>query len=249
MVDQTVIKYYPNGPEDRGLSPWEEISDLFIKSGTPVQRGLEYFSTANGKLTSGVWDCTAHELNPEPYEVDEFMIVLEGSVHIDLDSGGTETFKAGESFVIPNGLPCSWRQSEYIRKYFVILESSSIDADSNTRETIRVNPSADLPKITTHDATQYLSDVPDMGWLTLYKDASAQLEVGVWDCSPMKRVAVTIARNELMHILEGSGSITNADGVVFEFSAGDTFLVPIGMGYQWENSEYVKKVFCSFTLN
>ena len=50
-----------------------------------------------------------------------------------------------------------------------------------------------------------------------------------------------------MHILEGSGSITNADGVVFEFQAGDTFLVPIGMGYRWENDEYVRKLFCSYT--
>ena len=50
-----------------------------------------------------------------------------------------------------------------------------------------------------------------------------------------------------MHILEGSGSITNADGVIFEFSAGDTFLVPIGMGYQWHNDTPVKKFVCSYT--
>ena len=70
---------------------------------------------------------------------------------------------------------------------------------------------------------------------------------GVWDCSPMQRVPATIERSELMHILEGSGSITNADGVIFNFKAGDTFLVSVGMGYQWKNDEYVKKVFCSYT--
>ena len=62
----------------------------------------------------------------------------------------------------------------------------------------------------------------------------------------MQRKPATLARSELMHILEGSGSITNGDGVVFDFKAGDTFLVPIGMGYQWRNDEYVKKIFCSF---
>ena len=50
-----------------------------------------------------------------------------------------------------------------------------------------------------------------------------------------------------MHILQGSGSITNGDGVVFEFKAGDTFLVPVGMGYKWSSGEYVKKLFCSYT--
>ena len=51
----------------------------------------------------------------------------------------------------------------------------------------------------------------------------------------MQRKPTTIERSELMHLLEGSGSITNVDGVVFEFSAGDTFLVPIGIGRQWQN--------------
>ncbi len=63
----------------------------------------------------------------------------------------------------------------------------------------------------------------------------------------MQRVPATLARSKLMIILEGSGSITNADGVVFNFKAGDTLLVPVGMGYQWLNTEYVKKVFCSYT--
>ena len=79
------------------------------------------------------------------------------------------------------------------------------------------------------------------------QDPSGRFLAGIWDSTPMTRAPSTIARSELMHILEGSGSITNADGVVFEFGAGDTFLVPIGMGYQWHCNEYVKKLFCSYT--
>ena len=86
-----------------------------------------------------------------------------------------------------------------------------------------------------------------MGLLSLYRDPTGKFEAGIWACSPMRRVPATLARSELMHILEGSGSITNADGVVFEFGPGDTLLAPVGMGYQWQNDTPVKKLFCSYT--
>jgi len=66
----------------------------------------------------------------------------------------------------------------------------------------------------------------------MYSDPEGKFDVGLWDSSPMKRVTSTINRSELMHILQGSGSINNADGVVFNFKAGDTFLVPVSMGKQ-----------------
>jgi uncharacterized cupin superfamily protein len=246
MTDQTVIKYDRNGHPETGLTLWDEIPVEFIQSGDPIQHGHEYFSTAEGRITSGVWDCTAHQLKPGPYEADEFMIVLEGSILIVDNAGNTETFVAGESFIIPKGLNCSWKQTEYTRKFYVIHDDASTRSSENL-STIRADLSQVLPAVTAHDESLYMSDIPEMGLLSLFRDPSGQFEVGIWDCSPMKRVPATIARSELMHILEGSGSITNADGVVFNFSAGDTFMVPIGMGYQWQNDEYVKKLFCSYT--
>ena len=249
MPDQAVIKFDRNGHPETGMVTWDEIPAELIQSGSPVQTGHEYFATDNGKITAGVWDCTAHQLKPGPYEVDEFMIVLDGSILIEDDAGDTETYSAGESFILPKNLNCSWKQTEYTRKFYVIYDnpSSQETADPASLSAIRIDPSQALPAVTEHDASAYLSDIPQMGLLSLYSDPSGQFQVGIWDCSPMKRVAATIARSELMHILEGSGSITNADGVVFNFSAGDTFLVPIGMGYQWQNDEYVKKLFCSYT--
>ena len=250
MTDQTVIKFDINGHPETGLTDWEELAAEIILSGKPHQRGHEYFSTDNGHFTAGVWDCTAHQLVPGPYEVNEFMIVLEGSISLEYDSSKIETFVAGESFIIPRGLECSWKQTEYTRKYYAIHDDSSSAADikdSGQLNTIRVDLSADLPAVPAGDASLYMSEIPDMRLLSLYSDSAGEYEVGIWDCSPMKRVPATIARSELMHILEGSGSITNADGVIFNFRAGDTFMVPIGMGYQWQNDEYVKKIFCSFT--
>ena len=248
MSDQNVIRFDQNGHPETALHRWEDIPAEDLHSGAPIQTGHSFFDTASGILTAGVWDCTPHELLPTPYSVDELMIVLEGSIIIEHESGRIDRFSAGDSFIIPRGTPCIWRQDEYVRKFWAIHDNpdTPLVADS-VLNSIRVNPDAALPEITGHDPAMYESEVPTMGLLNLYQDPGGKFQAGVWDCSPMKRVAGRIERSELMHILKGSGSITNADGIVFDFRAGDTFLVPLGMGYQWHNDEYVKKIFCSYT--
>ena len=53
-------------------------------------------------------------------------------------------------------------------------------------------------------------------------------------------------RNELAHILEGEVTITDGTGTAHTFQAGDTYLVPKGMSYQWDSVGTVKKIFCVF---
>ena len=249
MADLKVVKFDPYGPGDAHLPEWEAIPEETIVAGTPIQRGHFYFDTGEGMLTAGVWDCTAYESRLEPYGVNEFMCLLEGAVSIIDQNGHEETFHAGECFILPKGFPCIWKQTGYVRKYFMIFDDPSGRSPSHpdALAAIRVDLSLSAPSVTQHDASQYIGAVPQMHWLTLYRDVTAQFEAGIWECSPMQRVSTRLVRSELMHIVKGSGTITNADGVVFAFSEGDTFLVPFGMGYQWSNHETVKKIFCSFT--
>lgn len=247
MPDQTVITFNRNGDPEVGLPPWEPDPPENIASATPTQFGYQFFGTENDSVIAGVWDSTPYEMVRMPYAVDEFMLLLEGSLGIENADGSMQIFNAGDGFVIPKGAVVVWNQSEYLRKYFFI----SVDAGSAPPvaglKAMLIDPAVDLPRMPQQDPAVFESEVPDMGMLVTYKDPKGKFLAGAWDCSPMKRVAGTIERSELMHILEGSGSITNADGVVFEFKAGDTFLVPVGMGYQWQNDVYVKKLFCSYT--
>ena len=247
MPDQTVIEFDRDGDPETGLQPWDPIDPDIIISGSPVQRGHTCFSTDRDRLSAGVWDCTPYEEARRPYQVDEFMILLEGSLDIENEEGLLQTFRAGQGFFIPKGAVMSWKQSEYLRKFWVIHDNPGSPPAAPGLSPQAVNPDEPLEPVTGLDPSAFESDIPKMRLHSCYRDPGARFQVGVWDCGPMKRVATTIERSELMHILEASGSITNADGVVFEFSAGDTFLVPIGMGYQWQNREYVKKLFCSYT--
>lgn len=247
MTDQTVILFDANGDPETGLQPWDPLPAEKLAGSPPVQRGHTCFSTANNKLTSGVWDSTPYEEVRAPYPVDEFMFLLEGSLGIENEDGSMQTFHAGQGCVIPKGAILTWKQSEYLRKFWVIHD----DADSPPAEAglsaLLADPGAELARMTRADAALFEGEVPDMGMSILYQNPGGKFMAGIWESTPMTRVASTIERSELMHIIAGSGSITNADRVVFNFRAGDTFLVPIGMGYRWSSDEYVKKLFCSYT--
>lgn len=247
MTDQTVILFDRDGDPQTGLQPWEPIAAENLISGSPLHNGHTCFSTSGERLTAGVWEAPAHVERRGAYAVDEFMLLLEGSLGIENQDGSRQTFHAGEACFIPKGAVLQWQQSEYLRKFWVIHDNPESQAATAGLQAMLVDPSAALTPVTGLEQASFASDIPQMGLLDLYQDADAKFHVGVWDCSPMKRIPTTIERSELMHILEGRGSITNADGVVFEFKAGDTFLVPVGMGYQWQNHEYVKKLFCSYT--
>lgn len=247
MPDQTVIRFDRDGDPASGLQTWDPIAPENLLAGSPVQRGHVYFSSAAGRLTAGVWDCTPFTEKRGPYSVDEVMILLDGSLDIENADGSMQTFRAGQGFIIPRGAVLSWRQSEYLRKFWVIHDDSNAPPPAAGLTALLMDPDAPLAPVAGLEQAPFLSAIPQMGLNVLYQDPTGRLQAGIWDCTPMKRVPATIERSELMHILEGRGSITNADGVVFEFQAGDTFLVPVGMGYQWENTTYVKKLFCSYT--
>ena len=97
-----------------------------LKSGSPQQRGRLYFNAPDIGLSAGVWDCTAFEGTMAPYSVDEFMILLEGSVTVTEANGRVTRVEAGEAFVIPRGLDCAWQQDGYVRKIFVIYENPAL---------------------------------------------------------------------------------------------------------------------------
>ncbi len=248
MADLVPILLEPHGPADSGLAKWENISPDGLTAGTPVQHGHNYFEDDTGRLSAGVWDCTPMTTVLEPYSVSEFMLVLEGSVTIVLADGRAETMRAGDCFVIPRGLPCSWRQEEYTRKFYVILDdpAPAVPLEPAHQHVIRLKLTGALPPLTTQDTSRYLNGVPTQHLLECFEDPSGQFSAGLWDTTEMHTRPETFNRNELMHLLEGEVTITNGDGVKHTFHAGQTFLVPRGMSYRWDSGGYVRKVWCTY---
>jgi uncharacterized cupin superfamily protein len=114
-----------NGPEGVGLLFRGHAEGENVTSGEPTEIGHTYFTDATGQLEAGVWECTAYTAEIDSYPVDEFAVILSGSVVITDETGHSETFNAGDSYVIPKGLKFTWHMPETMRKYFVILDSKA----------------------------------------------------------------------------------------------------------------------------
>ena len=70
----------------------------------------------------GLWDTTGYHRKLIDFPRHELMHLLEGSVTFTDDKGGSQTFKAGDTFFVPLGTPNSWKSEGYLRKIYCIFQ-------------------------------------------------------------------------------------------------------------------------------
>ena len=95
------------------------IEPSWIIEGTPRARGKVYLQSADGKVSSGIWDCTAGRFRWN-FGWDEFIHVLEGQVTISQTGGPTITLQAGDMAHFPLGVTAEWFVPRYVRKVFTV---------------------------------------------------------------------------------------------------------------------------------
>jgi uncharacterized cupin superfamily protein len=176
------------------------------------------------------------------------MLLLEGSVTIAVEDGEEVTIRAGETFVIPQGLRCSWKQTGRVRKYFVIFEDKTDRAhkDPAALGVIRpqaAGPAAGMTKLEIPNPEIFFGSAPIQCDHSYFEDGTHQLFVGLWESTPFERAIAPFPRNELMCILEGSVTLTDGDGVEHRFNAGDAAYVPMGARCGWKSTESVRKFY------
>ena len=108
-----------------GLQSTEYIPADTLESGDPQERGLSYYADQTGQLDAGVWECepNRHVIEAAPY--DEFVYLLQGRIDVIDDEGGVESYRAGDSFVMPRGCKCTWDVKEPVRKLYVVLTATA----------------------------------------------------------------------------------------------------------------------------
>lgn len=234
----------PGRLEDWGPMPAEDLS-----AGTGQQYGHLWLDDAASGLTVGVWACSPMTGRMGPWSTNEVMILLEGSVAIDHADGSTLEVAAGEALVIPRGTVCSWRQAGDLKKFFVIHSDASgrVAAQPETLRARKIDPDAPLAPAERPDASLLLSEAPACREAVAFTDPSGQLTAGIWSATPYRRKAVASPRHELMHILDGTVTLSDGAGREETFSAGETCFVPKGSVAGWSSATPVRKIFCSFT--
>ena len=207
------FKVEPEGPLSIGLQEWETMDPKSLVSGNPIQRGHIYHEHPNIGYMTGVWDCTEFVDQMGPYQVDEFMLLLEGELFLDLPDGKTIHIKAGDAFVIPKGFVCQWRQPGYVRKIFMIVDGDIPQAENPSLERITVinwenqNTNFDI----SNKSIQFLN-------------AAGTMRVESEQICSLTHPPIKQTENKLVTVLEGTVVISGAEGKS-TFKVGETFYI------------------------
>jgi uncharacterized cupin superfamily protein len=244
MISARLMRMFPHAG-GHGLDDWEDMPAAELASGLPKQHGRYYFNGPDIGLSAGVWDCTAFESRMARYPVDEFMMLLEGSVTVTEANGRVTRIDAGESFVIPRGLDCAWKQDGYVRKIFAIYENPAapIPAKPAADHVIKLDLKAALAPCGGPDPALLNGPQPRCAEHVAYTDASGQLTVGLWAATPYDRKASPSGRCELMHFLEGQVELHDGGASGQAFQPGETIFVPRGTPLGWRSRSDVTKIF------
>ena len=93
------------------------------------------------------------------------------------------------------------------------------------------------------DPDSLVSGTPvQRGWLA-DEDPDRGYLAGVWDCTAFTAPPGPYPNDEFMLLLEGSVVMRLPDGAEVKVDAGDVFVIPKGLVCQWDQPDYVRKVF------
>ncbi len=243
-----VIRFERNGPEGVGLEPME-LDPADFQSELPEQTLHVYFSDEEFGLTLGVWTTTDMQEAFGPYPGDEFMLLLEGRVAM-LDGDGNETCaEEGQTFFIRNAIPTSWKQVGNLRKFFMTYDNPNTETPkigSADGGVIVLDPeelAKGMEKMETTDPFEIVGDAPVQHDNIRFTNDDGNMFIGMWDSTAFESAMNPFPCHEFVQLLEGTVTITEANGAVQTFTAGDMFFVPMGTVCSWKSDGYVRKYY------
>ncbi|MCK0096744.1 cupin domain-containing protein [Yoonia sp. F2084L] len=236
-----VIRMHENGPA--GLTRMD-LDPADFQSPLPEQNVHVYYSDATRGLNVGVWDTTTMQEAFGPYPGDEFIVVLEGRfAMLDGDGDGVPVEK-GQLVAFRNGIPVSWKQDGYLKKFYLTL----------------LDPNADTPKIASAkggviviDPTLELTGddiLPDVEGAVerereFFTSDDGAMTVGLWDCQAFEGEIEPFPSHEFCFVVAGEVTIKELGGISQTFTAGDAFFVPKGTECSWHVPKYIRKFFAA----
>lgn len=88
-----------------------------VVAGTPTARASTEAVSADGRLSTGLWDCTAGVLEIH-FDCDEQVHILEGEVTIR-QGGRVHELRPGSVAWFPAGTVARWEIGRYVKKVYV----------------------------------------------------------------------------------------------------------------------------------
>jgi uncharacterized cupin superfamily protein len=102
----------------------EPLPDRLVE-GSPTWRTWQVEQTADGNVTTGVWEVTPGAYRSIKGETWEFCTILSGLSELVEDGKQAKRLAPGDTFVMKPGFRGIWRVLETTRKLWVTVEHSS----------------------------------------------------------------------------------------------------------------------------
>lgn len=204
-------------PDALALEPLD-LDPAAFQSPLPVQNYHLIFKDAAVGLAVGVWDTTTMQEAFGPYPGDEFITVLEGSFAILDADGAAVAGHAGDSAVLRNAIPVSWKQEGYLRKiYLTLIDPGTTPADI---------ASADGGVIVL-DGVPAISGPGGKGRVIFRNDAGTMsVEHRLHQAQSLP--AAPSPRHELCRVLSGEMVLSDDRGGLYRLAANEHVFIPRG---------------------
>jgi len=226
----------------------DELNPADFQSPLPVQSTYAYYDDDETGLYVGVWETSEMQEKFQPYGMDEFMWILEGQVTM-VDENNQETpVKSGEAFVIPKGYPCSWKQTGYLKKFYMIYENpvGVLSEAPTTNEIIILREDALMEETRTFHPFVIKGELPIQKNNTSYMDTTGQMSAGTWESTPFESEPLPFPGSAMVIMVEGTISISDDKGIEHNFTKGDVFFIPTGTVCSWRAAETVRTFYSIF---
>jgi uncharacterized protein len=103
--------------------PWEPCGPALdrVLEGMPAHRAWNAFTDPSGQFFCGRWSSTRGKWRVR-YTENELCVITAGRVVIESTRGDSQTFAAGDAFVVPAGFEGTWNVLEDCTKLYAIFE-------------------------------------------------------------------------------------------------------------------------------
>lgn len=104
------------------MGPSNAVPAMAFTTSDHTETRHKLFETADGAITSGVWECAPILVDIEAYSVNEMMTVLSGCLTLTDADGRKDTFTAGDTLIVPKGAKVTLEITETLRKFYMIAK-------------------------------------------------------------------------------------------------------------------------------
>lgn len=90
--------------------------------GNQQEASTALFTSADGKVEIGVWQCTPGRFTADRSASSEFCHFISGRIEMTHADGSKVQLGAGDAIALPLGWKGEWRVIEQVRKLYVIMQ-------------------------------------------------------------------------------------------------------------------------------